>query len=360
MREKIITLVIVLVALLVGIFGTLYFTSGNTKIKATKVNKNINISEDNSINASIQKIYNAVVVVEAYSSSSKSSAGSGFVYKKDDKRGYILTNYHVVSGASKIKVIDMNGKEIEATYLGGDSYADIAVIEIDADKVLDVANIGESSKSKLGDTVFTVGTPVNSEYIGSVTKGIISGENRTITVSNSSTGTYMMEVLQTDASINPGNSGGPLVNIAGEVIGITSMKLVTNSIEGMGFAIPIETAMSSIDKLENGKKIERPFIGVTMYDIGSMALYYRSDIKIDKSLKNGAIIASVAEDSDANDAGIKVGDVIVEFDGKTVKSSAHFRYMLYKHSVGDEVNLKINRNGQEKTITLKLTKALGD
>lgn len=360
MREKFIQLVIILIVLLAGIFGTLYFVNKEDKVQTASVNKNVTIKEDNSLNTSIQKIYNAVVVVEAYKQNQKAGSGSGFVYKKDNKYGYILTNYHVVSGATSLKAIDMNGGEVEATYLGGDSYADIAVIRIDADKVLDIATIGDSAKAKLGDTVFTVGTPVDTEYMGSVTRGIISGETRTITVSDSNSGSYMMEVLQTDASINPGNSGGPLVNVNGEVIGITSMKLVTDSIEGMGFAIPIEIAMSSIQKLEKGTKIERPYIGVSMYDVGSMALYFRNDINIDKNLTSGVVITSVEKGSDAENAGLEIGDVVIEIDDNKIKSSAHFKFMLYKHDVGDTVKLKISRKGKEKEINLKLNKTLGD
>ena len=362
MREKFIQIIIVLIALLIGVFGTLYFinNNNNTNVKTIGANKNITIKEGDSINTSIQKIYNAVVVVESYKQNQKTGSGSGFVYKKDDKYGYILTNYHVVAASTSLKVIDMNNSQIDATYLGGDSYADIAVIRINADAVLDVAEIGDSTKSKLGDTVFTVGTPIDTEYMGSVTKGIISGESRTVTVSNNENGNYMMDVLQTDASINPGNSGGPLVNVNGEVIGITSMKLVTDSIEGMGFAIPIEIAMSSVDKLEKGEKIERPYIGVSMYDIGSMALYFKTDINYDKNITSGAVIVSVEKDSDADKAGLKPGDIILEMDGTKVKSTAHFKFLLYKHSNGDTIKLKVNRNGKEENLKLKLTKNLGD
>ena len=359
MREKFVNLFLVLIALLVGSLVTFYFTNGQTTKTVFGTNKNITINEDNTLNSSIQKIYNAVVVVESYRQNQKTGSGSGFVYKKDDKYGYILTNYHVVSGASNLKVIDMNGERIDAVYLGGDSYADIAVIRIPVSKVLDVASIGESTKSKLGDTVFTVGTPVDTEYMGSVTKGIVSGENRMVTVSTT-TGNYMMEVLQTDASINPGNSGGPLVNINGEVIGVTSMKLVTDSIEGMGFAIPIEIAMSCVDKLELGEKIERPYIGVSLYDIGSMNLYFRNDIKIPENITSGAVVAAVEKNSDADKGKLSVGDIILKLDGTDVKSTAHFKYLLYKHNVGDTIKLKVSNNGKEKNLSIKLTKTLGE
>ena len=168
-----------------------------------------------------------------------------------------------------------------------------------------------------------------------------------------------MEALQTDASINPGNSGGPLVNMNGEVIGITSMKLVTDSIEGMGFAIPIEIAMSSVERLEKGEKIERPYFGVSLYDINSATVIFRKNIDLDK-IDSGVIVGSIQKDSPAEESGLEVNDVILALDGNKIKSVAHLKYMLYKHEVGDTVKLKINRDGKEKEISLKLTKSLGD
>ncbi|MCI9084518.1 MAG: trypsin-like serine protease [Bacilli bacterium] len=271
MRGKIINVVVILVVFLIGVFGTLYFTSGKEEsVQTTGSRSNVTIEETNTISTAVDKIYDAVIYVESYKYNQVVSSGSGFVYKKDSKYGYIMTNHHVVDGATEIKVSTINGDLVSATLLGSDSYADLAVLRIDADKVIDVASVGDSTKSKIGDTVFTVGTPIDSQYMGTVTKGILSNQARTITVSSNS-GNYMMEVLQTDASINPGNSGGPLVNINGEVIGITSMKLVTNEVEGMGFAIPIEVAMAQVDKLENGKEIQRPYIGVVMYDVSNVA-----------------------------------------------------------------------------------------
>lgn len=361
MREKIIQIIIILITLTIGILGTLYYINNNTSTTQTSSkNKNITIKEDNSITTAVEKVYNSVVVVEAFQQGTLAGTGSGFVYKKDNKNGYILTNYHVVDGSSEIKIVTMDGKEIKAEYLGGDSYADIAVLKFDAKYVLDVAEIGDNTSSKLGDTVFTVGTPVDSEYMGTVTKGIISGINREVTVNSSSSSSYMMEVIQTDASINPGNSGGPLVNINGQVIGITSMKLVTDEIEGMGFAIPIEIAMASVEKLEKGQQIQRPYIGVSLYDVSAANNSYRSNIKIPDNVKSGVVLASIEKNSPADKAGLEQGDIITSVEKTKVKSSAHFKYLLYKYEVGQEIKLTINRNGKEQTITLKLTQALNN
>ena len=359
MRERIINIVIILVVLVLGVTGTLYFVNNDSNNNGVLENRNVNITSNDSISESINKVYDSVVVVNNYQNGRLTGYGSGFVYKKEGHYGYVLTNNHVVEDASEIKLTLSNGEEVDAEVLGTDSYMDIAVLRMDGDAVLQVAQIGDSTEAKLGDTIFTVGTPVSTEYAGTVTKGIISGENREITVTDNGT-SYMMEAIQIDASINPGNSGGPLVNINGEVIGINSVKLVESSIEGMGFAIPIEVAMSQIDKLENGEAIARPVIGVSLYDLDSLPLVGNSDLRVDDSIKSGVVVNSVDSGSDAEAAGLQRNDIITEVDGTTVKSSAHLKYLLYKHNIGDSVKLTIVRNGNEKELTLKLTHQIGD
>ena len=359
MRERIINIVIILVVLVLGVTGTLYFVNKDSNNNNVLENRNVNITSNDSISESINKVYDSVVVVNNYQNGRLTGYGSGFVYKKEGNYGYVLTNNHVVEDASEIKLTLSNGEEVDAEVLGTDSYMDIAVLRMDGDAVLQVAQIGDSTEAKLGDTIFTVGTPVSTEYAGTVTKGIISGENREITVTDNGT-SYMMEAIQIDASINPGNSGGPLVNINGEVIGINSVKLVESSIEGMGFAIPIEVAMSQIDKLENGEAIARPVIGVSLYDLDSLPLVGNSDLRVDDSIKSGVVVNSVDSGSDAEAAGLQRNDIITEVDGTTVKSSAHLKYLLYKHNIGDSVKLTIVRNGNEKELTLKLTHQIGD
>mgnify|MGYP005754486497 FL=1 len=359
MRERIINIVIILVVLVLGVTGTLYFVNNDSNNNGVLENRNVNITSNDSISESINKVYDSVVVVNNYQNGRLTGYGSGFVYKKEGNYGYVLTNNHVVEDASEIKLTLSNGEEVDAEVLGTDSYMDIAVLRMDGDAVLQVAQIGDSTEAKLGDTIFTVGTPVSTEYAGTVTKGIISGENREITVTDNGT-SYMMEAIQIDASINPGNSGGPLVNINGEVIGINSVKLVESSIEGMGFAIPIEVAMSQIDKLENGEAIARPVIGVSLYDLDSLPLVGNSDLRVDDSIKSGVVVNSVESGSDAEAAGLQRNDIITEVDGTTVKSSAHLKYLLYKHNIGDSVKLTIVRNGNEKELTLKLTHQIGD
>ena len=283
------------------------------------------------------------------------ASGSGFVYKKDSKNGYILTNNHVIEDANKIVVTYIDGSETEAELVGRDEFSDVAVLKVKADTVLEVAEIGSSDDAEIGDTVFTVGAPLGKEYMGTITKGIVSGVNRKVSVKLSS-GSYLMETIQTDATINSGNSGGPLCNISGQVIGITSSKLVGEGVEGMGFSIPINTVNAFIDKLEKGEKIERPYLGVQLADVSnSYGLQYYYNINISKDIKYGAILTYVEKNKPASNAGLEVGDVVVEMDGEKIESSAQFRYNLYKHNVGDEIKVKYYRGDDKRDTTIKLT-----
>ncbi len=249
-------------------------------------------------------------------------------------------------------------KEIDAQLLGSDEYSDIAVLSIASDEVLQVASLGDSTNMELGDTVFTVGSPLGSKYMGTVTKGILSGQNRKVTV-KLSTGSFIMDVLQTDAAINPGNSGGPLLNINGEVIGITSLKLVQDEVEGMGFAIPIELAIASIDKLEHGEKIVRPTLGVQLTTLDNPYLFRNYQITIPTDVKNGVVVVSVEDGSDAAKSGIQKGDIIIKIEDKEITEASHFKYILYQYSIGNSITLTVLRDGKEKVIEVTLTSSYG-
>lgn len=314
------------------------------------------IYEKNSLAAAVDKVYDAVAMVSAYEQNSLISTGSAFVYKTDDKYGYLLTNYHVVSGADSVTVTMMDDTEAEAKVIGGDEYLDLAVLRVDKSNVSMVANIGNSEDMKLGDTVFTVGTPMGEEYRGTVTSGILSGKDRmvSVSVSNTSSNDWVMRVLQFDASINPGNSGGPLVNANGEVIGICSLKLVDDEIEGMGFAIPIEYAMNHIESLEKGEEIKWPVLGVSMVNVSDRTGLYRNQINIDRNITEGVVVIQAERGSGAADAGLTTGDVITKIDGKEVKDSAYLRYELYQHQAGDTIKITYIRDGKENTVDVKL------
>lgn len=361
MREKTIYIISIFIALFLGIIGTI-LTIRYIPTKTEVIEKNVSqvsIEEVDTIKPAVDKVYEAVVLIENYKGNKLVGTGTGFIYKKDDKLGYVITNHHVIEGGTSIKVLNINGQSVTATLLGSDTYADIAVLSIDKTAVLQVAEMGDSTKLDLGDTLFTVGSPLGSEYIGTVTKGILSGKDRTVTV-DLTNGSFMMEVLQTDAAINPGNSGGPLVNINGEVIGVNSLKLVKDEIEGMGFAIPIELVMTSVDRLEKGEEIKRPLLGAELSDVTNTYGLYLNDIYLKGDYENGVVIISVVEDMPAAVSKLQKGDVILEVNGTKITNTGHFRFVLYKYNIGDTVTIKYSRDEKISDVKVKLDKSLED
>ena len=359
-----IPIVIILVILLSLISGCLGAYLMLTSIPNTTTTSNgittstTSLKEPNSISSAVEKIYDSVVVVEVYNNKELVSSGTGFVYKKENGQAYLMTNNHVISNGKEIKVLFTDETQLEAKIVGSDVYSDIAVLSIkDSDKIV-AATLGDSSKSKIGDTVFTVGSPEGSDYAGTVTKGILSGQDRLVEValSNSQTSDYYMQVLQTDAAINPGNSGGPICNTNGEVIGITNMKLVDDTVEGMGFAIPIEDALKVASILEKEGKITRPYIGISMLDISNSLYLWQAGIIIPENVTSGVAVYNVENNSPAAKAGLQKGDIITKLAGKSIKSLAEFRYELYKHSPNEEVEVTYNRNGKEQTTKVTLGK----
>lgn len=342
-----------------GMYGVIKLMPGTTIVN--KLEKEVTVNEQGIADA-VEKVYDSVVVVENLKGGELQATGTGFIFKKNDNKYYVMTNYHVINGASSVKIQLTNNKELNVEVLGGDSYSDIAILAFESKDDYSIAEIGSSTDARVGDTTFAVGAPVDSTtYSWSVTRGIVSGKDRMVKVTTSSqtsSSDYIMKVLQTDAAINSGNSGGPLCNSNGQVIGITNMKLVSNStsnIEGMGFAIPIEDAIDFANKIINGEDITRPTLGVSMLDISSTGLAYYN-ISVPDNVTNGVVIMSVSKNSAAEEGGLKKGDVILEIDNVKVTSSTLLKYELYRHNIGDEITLKINRNGFEKTLKIKLTK----
>ncbi len=359
MRQKLTYIITIVVAIFIGVIGTIAvckYLPNETDMTL----KEVSVKETDTISSGIENIYDAVLVIEAYKGNRKYSTGTGFVYKKDDKNGYVITNNHVVEGCDNIKVITTDGNEVEAKVLGTDEYADIAVLSMDGKAVKKVAQIGESQKSKLGDTVFTVGSPLGKSYAGTVTKGILSGKNREVNVSLSN-GEYMLEVLQTDAAMNPGNSGGPLCNINGDVIGVNSLKLVQDEIEGMGFALPIEIVMSTVSNLEKGKKVDRPMLGISLDDVTNTYGLYLNGIYLDEEVINnetGVVVVTVSDDSPASRAKLAKGDVLLQINDDKITSVGQFRFLLYKYNVGDTITIKYYRDGRISDVKVKLDKSV--
>ena len=359
-----ISVVVVLSVILSMISGFLgaYFVissnSGGTSASNGIITSNLALNETSSISGAVSKVYDAVGVVEVYDDGSLISTGTGFVYKLKDDKAYLMTNNHVISDGGDIKILFPNGSELDAEVVGSDIYSDIAVLSIDKTNDVVSAVMGNTDKVLVGDTVFTVGSPEGSDYAGTVTKGIISAKERVVEVAlaNSSSYDYYMEVMQTDAAINPGNSGGPICNINGEVIGITNMKLVDDTVEGMGFAIPIEDALNVAEILESEGKVSRPYVGIEMLDLNNEINLWRAGILIPDNVDGGVAVYNVVDDSPADDAGLEKGDIIVKLGGKDIDNLADFRYELYKYSPNEKVSVTYVRDGNEKITELVLGK----
>lgn len=331
-------------------------------VSVEQVVKNITTSElvENSISSSVDKVYGSTVVVIASSKGKQISTGTGFIYKKNNGKAYIMTNNHVIDGADSVEV-EFNDKSdrVDAEIVGGDTYADIAVLTIKDDNYT-VVEMGEVDSLKLGDTIFTVGSPMGINYKGTVTKGILSGKERMVEVNLSgTTSDYYMKVLQIDAAVNPGNSGGPLCDVSGKVIGIISLKIVQDEVEGMGFAIPIEDAVKYASLIEEGGEISRPYLGISMLDLTEEYYLWQNRINIPDGVDEGIAIISVEDGTPASKAGLKKGDIIVKINDDKTRTLAEFRYELYKHEVGEKIKLTFYRDGKEQTAEVTLGKNPG-
>ena len=357
--------------------------------KGKTVTSNIKVTETNQATKAFNKVKNAVVSVEAYSSSDNSldslfgnfgdgksaketseSEGSGVIYKKSGNTAFIVTNNHVIAGSNKVEVLMSNGKKLPATVVGHDAISDLAVLKINAQDVTEVASFGNSDDIQVGQTALAIGSPLGSEYATSLTEGIISAKKRTIDVTNSQGVTTGQEtVIQTDAAINPGNSGGPLINLAGQVIGINSMKLSSTgtgsgsstSVEGMGFAIPSNEVVSIINQLVANGKVIRPALGISLIDLANIPEeQQQSVLKLPSSVTGGIVVAKINDNSPLKGSGIQKGDVIVSLGGKKVTGLASLREALYAHKLGSTVEIGYYHDGQEKTTKIQLTLEAND
>ena len=356
MRKFISYVVTVIIGLLIGVgavVGAMYLFPNNSVVR-TISEKNVNIT-DTGISESVDKVKDSVVVIETYQKNTLAGTGTGFVYDTDDKYGYIMTNHHVIEGAETINITYSDDTETTAKVVGSDEYADIAVLKVNKDTIKSVATIGKSTDVKVGDTVFTIGSPMGKNFRGTVTRGILSGKDRMVSVSiNGSSADWIMNVMQTDAAINPGNSGGPLCNANGEVIGINSMKIVESTIEGIGFAIPIEDAVTYAKNIRENGKISRPYIGVSMLNATSTMQLAYAGIRLDKDIDSGVVVVDVEKNSPAAKAGLKSEDVIIKVGNDTVKDIAEFRYRLYSYEIDETIEMTVIRNGKNETLKIKL------
>ena len=374
---------IIIIALLAGIIGALIVlginrfmngedsNSGGSQVQQATNDKGGNILDGKSdkyksVNAMIKDVSPAIVgvinmqkatsfddLLQGKSSKAQEAGiGSGVIYQINNNSAYIVTNNHVIDGASQIKVQLHNGKQVEAKLVGTDAVSDIAVLKIDSQKGIKAMKFANSSKVQTGDSVFAMGNPLGLEFANSVTSGIISANERTIE-SNTTSGGTKVNVLQTDAAINPGNSGGALVDINGNLVGINSMKIAADQVEGIGFAIPSNEVRVTIEQLVKHGKVERPSIGIGLLNLSDIPDSYKKELKTERD--TGVYVAKVSHSSE-----LKVGDIITKVDSKKVDDDTDLRTYLYQNKKpGETVKLTVIRDGktQDVSVTLKNQKS---
>jgi serine protease Do len=392
---------VILVGFIGGVAGTLLILNmagisiNNVSGSSTKTTTSkVSYSNTNDTTKAVEKVGEAVVSVINYQSNSSSndlymqmfggnldnntnnngsdsdlsiaSEGSGVIYKKDGNSAYVVTNNHVVDGASQIEIMLSDGTKVVGELVGADTYSDIAVVKIASDKVTTVAEFADSDKITVGETAIAIGSPLGTDYANSVTQGIVSSLSRTVTMTNDDGETISTNAIQTDAAINPGNSGGALINIEGQVIGINSSKISStsdsgsgNSVEGMGFAIPANDVVKIINQLEANGKVIRPALGITMANLSDLSTTTISRLNIPTSVTAGIVVASVQSGMPAEGT-LKKYDVITAIDDKDVSSITDLQSVLYGHSTGDSIKVTFYRGTDKKTETIKLTKTTQD
>ncbi|MCM3569498.1 S1C family serine protease [Neobacillus mesonae] len=340
-------------------------SSQNEDSSANKVQVQPTAASTNSAADMVEKVSKSVVGIVNYqeqnnrfyrndtaSQSVESGSGSGVIFKKTNGTAYVITNNHVIEGASKLEISLYNGQKTTAEVVGADALTDLAVLKMDAKYVTANAEFGDSSKLRPGDQVYAIGNPLGLDLSRTVTQGIVSATNRTISVSTSA-GDWETNVIQTDAAINAGNSGGALINSQGQVIGINSLKIAGTGVEGLGFAILSNDAIPIINQLIENGKINRPYLGVGLADLEKVSQMYLQ--KLPDEITEGVLITTIDSNSSASRGGLQEGDIIVSMNGTKIESSSELRKYLYtKVNFGDEIKFGVYRDGKQITVNVKL------
>ncbi|GGP11326.1 S1C family serine protease [Oceanobacillus neutriphilus] len=280
----------------------------------------------------------------------EAGSGSGVIYKVENGETYIVTNHHVIEDADAVEVIMYDDTHMEADIIGSDLFTDLAVLKMESGNKDKAMEVGSSANLKVGEPAIAIGNPLGAYLSSTVTQGVISGTERTIPMDFNFDGQpdWQAEVVQTDAAINPGNSGGALINLYGQLIGINSMKINEEAVEGIGFAIPIDSALPVMQELEEHGEVVRPFLGVEIYSIEELPQYeWRNTLKLPLEVDGGVYVWSVENASPADKAGIEQYDVIVALDGEPVYNTIDLRKILYEQKdVGDHIKVDYYRDGE--------------
>ncbi|SFU79841.1 S1C family serine protease [Alicyclobacillus macrosporangiidus] len=370
---------VVVLSALVGSAATLAVTrlspsaaapSAGSTTAGTSVSQNViptvaNVDVSSDIEQVVKKVEPAVVGVVDYTQnqnpffatsdqSQESGVGTGVLFYKDSQSGYVVTNNHVVEGADKVEIVLNSGKHVPATVVGTDPYTDLAVLKVAVSNVQDITPVtfGNSDNLQAGEPAIAIGTPMGLDFADTVTSGIISAPKRVMPVQDEQTQETLnyQTVIQTDAAINPGNSGGPLLNIAGQVIGINSSKIVAQGVEGMGFAIPSNQVVKIAYQILKTGHANHPALGIEGYSLASLPDAYQPNVPV-----NYGVWVRAVTSTQAQQAGLKAQDVIVAIDGKTVQNIADLRTNLFEHQPGDQVTLTVYRGSERLSLKVTLT-----
>ncbi|MBH8600431.1 S1C family serine protease [Thermoactinomyces sp. CICC 23799] len=329
---------------------------GDSKTASYRVNSEVTEAV-NKVGPAVVSVINLKTSGDFFSTEQvQQGTGSGIIFKKANGKALIVTNNHVIEGGSSFKVNisseDGEHHEVDAKLLGSDQYTDLAVLEIDDKYVTKVAEFGNSDSLKAGEPAIAIGNPLGLGR--SITVGVISSPKRTIEVSSN----MATDVIQTDAAINPGNSGGALVNVAGQVIGINTLKISDQGVEGLGFAIPVSEARPVIESLVKDGKVQRPYLGLSLIDLSNLPVYVLEELRLPGSVREGVAVAEVVSGSPADQAGLQPRDVIIALDGQEISSSSELRKYLYtKKEIHQKVDVTYYRNGEKQTTSIVLGEA---
>lgn len=349
---------LILGTLLIGIGSMREETDKSAAVPVMSTGNSYQFMEDQVVRA-VEQVKPAVVSIlsaikeEGAANPQGLGIGSGVLFRKDGDKAYIVTNNHVVQSASQIEVILANGEHRKARLKGKDLITDLAVLEIDSAGIQAYAEFGDSEKLKAGQTAIAIGSPLGLRFAQTTTVGVISSPHQKVPVSFSGEGSYdwEMDVIQTDAAINQGNSGGALINLEGKLIGINSMKVAEKGVEGLGFAIPINSAKETIESLLKYGMVKRPYMGLTTAPLRSFK--GTEVLKLPDSVKNGLIVIDAIGPAKA--AGLATNDVITELDGKPVYDNITLRKYLYESKkIGESIKVTYYRGGKKATVTVEL------
>ena len=377
-------LLVILISFFSGLLGGLIVFQFNQKhvngTQNTITTTQTYSKNENATTQAVDKVKDAVVSIITYSGNSQNrfngtedtdtdsnteqvnSEGSGVIYKKEGESAYLVTNTHVINGAKKVDIRLADGTKVPGEIVGSDTYSDIAVVKISSEKVSTVAEFGDSNQLSVGETAIAIGSPLGSEYANTVTQGIVSSLNRHVSLKSEDGQAISTNAIQTDTAINPGNSGGPLINIQGQVIGITSSKIASNggtSVEGLGFAIPTNDVKNIIKQLEKDGKVTRPALGIHMVNLTNLSTADIKKLKLPDKVTSGVAVRTVQKNMPAN-GHLQQYDVITKVDDTKISSTTELQNVLYSHSIGDEITITYYRNGKEEKTKIKLDKSTSD